>query len=155
MPGSTRRLPHAFVRAAAVFALSAGIAAPAVVHAPAAHADRPATTGSTLDDGRYRLAPPANALWIKVSVPASTAPDAAVLASAEALTPDNYDWKTDAPVVLPEGTALGDHPVRVDYRLPGETTRQWTGTYAYRPHIGVSPCPGTRGSPTPSGCARR
>ncbi|AJF66484.1 hypothetical protein [Streptomyces vietnamensis] len=138
MPRSTRRLPHAFVRAAAVFALSAGVITPAVIHAPAAHADWPATTGSTLDDGRYRLALPASALWIKVSVLASTAPDAAVLASTEALTSDNYAWKTDAPIVLPEGTALGNYPVRVDYRLPGETTKQWSGTYSYQPHVGVS-----------------
>ncbi|MFD3532481.1 hypothetical protein [Streptomyces sp. NPDC058664] len=139
MPRSTRRLPHAFVRAAAVFALSAGVIVPAVVHAPAAHADWQGTSGTTLDDGRYRLALPASALWIKVSVLASTAPDAVVLASTEALTSDNYSsWTTEAPIALPEGTALGDYPVRVDYRLPGETTKQWTGTYGHRQHIGVS-----------------
>ncbi|WP_329622013.1 hypothetical protein OG357_17325 [Streptomyces sp. NBC_01255] len=127
------------MRAAAVFALSAGVIVPAVIHAPAAHADATSLSGMTLDDGRYRLKLPANALWIKVSVLASTAPGAAVLASTEALTTDNVDWETDAPFALPQGTALGDYPVRVDYRLPGGTTQQSTGgTYSYRPHIGVT-----------------
>ncbi|MFE7546625.1 hypothetical protein [Streptomyces gardneri] len=127
------------MRAAAVFALSAGVIVPAVIHAPAAHADWTGASGSTLDDGRYRLSLPTNALWVKVSVLASTAPDAAVLASTEALTASSYNWITDAPFALPAGTAFGDYPVRVDYRLPGETTKKWTGgTYAFRPHIGVS-----------------
>ncbi|WP_086824435.1 hypothetical protein [Streptomyces sp. NRRL B-24572] len=140
MPRSTRRLPHAFVRAAAVFALSAGVITPAVIHAPAAHADWDSTTGSTLDNGRYHLVLPSSALWVKVSVLASTAPDAAVLASTEAITSDSYSsWTPDEPFALPEGTALGDYPVRVEYRLPGETTKQWTGgTYSYRPHVGVT-----------------
>ncbi|GEB58404.1 hypothetical protein [Streptomyces gardneri] len=127
------------MRAAAVFALSAGVIVPAVIHAPAAHADWTGASGITLDDGRYRLSLPTNALWVKVSVLASTAPDAAVLASTEALTASNYNWITDAPFALPAGTAFGDYPVRVDYRLPGETTKKWTGgTYAFRPHVGVS-----------------
>ncbi|CAM5338689.1 hypothetical protein [Streptomyces narbonensis] len=127
------------MRAAAVFALSAGVTVPAVIHAPAAHADWTNTSGMTRDDGRYRLYLPANALWIKVSVLASTAPGAAVLASTEELTTDSSAWDTDAPITLPAGTAFGDYPVRVDYRLPGETTKKWTGgTYSFRPHIGVS-----------------
>lgn len=127
------------MRAAAVFALSAAVTVPAVVHAPAAHADWTGASAITLDDGRYRLSLPTNALWVKVSVLASTAPDAAVLASTEALTASSYNWITDAPFALPAGTAFGDYPVRVDYRLPGETTKKWTGgTYSFRPHIGVS-----------------
>ncbi|MFF8836354.1 hypothetical protein [Streptomyces sp. NPDC015130] len=127
------------MRAAAVFALSAGVIAPAVVHAPAAHADATALSGKTLDDGRYRVTLPANALWIKVSVLASTAPGAAVLASTEALTTDNTNWDTDAPFALPQGTAFADYPVRVEYRLPGGTTTKATGaTYSYRPHVGVT-----------------
>ncbi|MEU3481300.1 hypothetical protein ACI2LO_32425 [Streptomyces sp. NPDC033754] len=45
---------------------------------------------------------------------ASTAPDAAVLASTEALTASSYNWITDAPFALPVGTAFGDYPVRGD-----------------------------------------
>ncbi|MFD3661908.1 hypothetical protein ACFWVF_15120 [Streptomyces sp. NPDC058659] len=110
---------------------------PAVIHAPAAHADWTGTSGRTLDDGRYSLYLPGNALLVKVSVLASTAPGAAVLGSTEALTYTS-SWLTDAPIALPEGTAFGDYPVRVDYRLPGETTKKWTGTYSYRPHIGAT-----------------
>ncbi|MGW4849815.1 hypothetical protein ACWEPZ_01110 [Streptomyces sp. NPDC004288] len=140
MPRSTRRLPHAFIRAAAVFALSAGVLTPAVIHAPAAHADWDATSGRTLDDGRYQLVLPSSALWVKVSVLDSTAPDAAVLASTDELTSYLYStWTTHAPFALPEGTAFGDYPVRVEYRLPGETTKRWTGgTYSHRPHVGVT-----------------
>ncbi|MFE6713254.1 hypothetical protein [Streptomyces sp. NPDC057695] len=127
------------MRAAAVFALSAGVIAPAVVHAPAAHAEAPVLSGKTLDDGRYRLELPANALWIKVSVLESTAPGAAVLASTEALTTDNIRWETEAPFTLPQGTAFQDYPVRVEYRMPGGTTQRTAGaTYSYRPHVGVT-----------------
>ncbi|MFF8380834.1 hypothetical protein ACF07V_32390 [Streptomyces sp. NPDC015661] len=114
MPRSTRRLPHAFVRAAAVFALAAGVIAPAVVHAPAAHADTGSAYDATLDDGRYRVGMLGDALWMKVTVLASTAPDAPVLASTEELTQLYGYWTTDAPLTLPEGTALGDYPVRID-----------------------------------------
>ncbi|WP_426365183.1 hypothetical protein [Streptomyces sp. E-08] len=138
MPRSTRRLPHAFVRAAAVFALSAGVLTPAVIHAPAAHADVVNTADTTLDDGRYRVGLLSDALWVKVSVLASTAPDAPVLASTEELTRLNGYWTTDARVTLPEGTALGDYPVRIDYRRPGGTTTSRTGTaYSHKPHVGV------------------
>ncbi|MFF5787198.1 hypothetical protein ACFY8P_19780 [Streptomyces sp. NPDC012693] len=138
MPRSTRRLPHAFVRAAAVFALSAGVTVPVVIHAPAAHADWTSITGTTEDDGRYTVTLPSSALWVKVSVMSSAAADATVLASTEELTPSGSWLSTKSPVVLPEGTALGDYPVRVDYRLPGETTKRWTaGTYGHKPHIGV------------------
>ncbi|WP_328943364.1 hypothetical protein OG259_19045 [Streptomyces sp. NBC_00250] len=126
------------MRAAAVFALSAGVIVPAVVHAPAAHADWTAVQGTTEDDGRYTVTLPSTALWVKVSVLASTAADAAVLASTEEVEPKGSWLTTKAPLTLPEGTALGSYPIRVDYRLPGETTKQWTaGTYDHLPHIGV------------------
>ncbi|MFI8963976.1 hypothetical protein ACIGO8_17885 [Streptomyces sp. NPDC053493] len=137
---STRTLPHALVRAATVFALSAGVALPAVVAAPAAYAETVNQT-ITLDDGRLTLVGlPGNALWVKVSVVASTAPDAAVLGSTDELTSTgSYSWTTDAPVKLADGTAFGDYPLRVDYRLPGGLVQQWTGgTFGYKLHTGVS-----------------
>ncbi|MFC9594412.1 hypothetical protein ACFTUC_32100 [Streptomyces sp. NPDC056944] len=139
MPRSTRRLPHVFVRAAAVFALSAGVLTPAVIHAPAAHADTGSAYDATLDDGRYRVGLLGDALWMKVSVLASTAPDAPVLASTDELSPFNGYRITDAPLTLPAGTALGDYPVRIDYRRPGGTTTYRAGAlYSHKPHLGVS-----------------
>ncbi|MFJ9434106.1 hypothetical protein ACIRQY_31240 [Streptomyces sp. NPDC101490] len=126
------------MRAAAVFALSAGVITPAVVHAPSAHADWTYLVGTTTDKGGYSVSLPSNAFWVKVSVLASTAPDARVLASTEELKASGNSWTTEAPLVLPEGTPLGDYPVRVDYRLSGETTKQWNGgTYGHRLHLGV------------------
>ncbi|MFG3347190.1 hypothetical protein ACGF1Z_19225 [Streptomyces sp. NPDC048018] len=136
---STRTRPHALVRAVTVFALAAGVALPAVVTAPAAYA---ATVGqtTTLDDGRLTVGLPGDALWVKVSVLASTAPDAAVLASTDELGLSAYAaWTTEAPIRLPEGTAFGDYPLAVEYRLPGGTVQRWTGgTFGYRLHTGVS-----------------
>ncbi|MEV8628177.1 hypothetical protein [Streptomyces sp. NPDC051079] len=127
------------MRAATVFALSAGVALPAAVAAPTAYA---ATVGrtTTLDDGRLTVGLPDDALWIKVSVLASAAPDATVLASTDELSLSAYSaWTTDAPIRLPEGTALGDYPLAVDYRLPGGTVQRWTGgSFGYRLHTGVS-----------------
>ncbi|MFF0556455.1 hypothetical protein [Streptomyces sp. NPDC004266] len=126
------------MRAAAVLALSAGVTVPAAIHAPAAHADWTNITGITEDSGRYTVTLPSTALWVKVSVLASTAPDAAVLASTEEVTPSGSWVTTKEPLALPQGTALGDYPVRVDYRLPDETTKQWTGgTYGHHKHVGV------------------
>ncbi|WP_418957764.1 hypothetical protein [Streptomyces tritici] len=143
-----RRLPHAVVRAAAVFVLSAGLTAPALVTAPAAHAETVTVTRTaTLDDGRLDVGLPSNALWVKVNVHASAAPDAAVLFSTDALRPHEYDystgqpagWATETALRLPEGTALGDYPVSVDYRMPGGTVQHWTGgTFAYKLHTGVT-----------------
>ncbi|KQX59472.1 hypothetical protein ASE09_04150 [Streptomyces sp. Root66D1] len=110
---------------------------PAVIHAPAAHADWTSVQGTTEDDGRYTVTLPNNALWVKVSVLASADADAPVLASTEEVIPKGSWVTTKAPVTLPAGTALGDYPVRVDYRLSGETTKQWTGTYGHRTHVGV------------------
>ncbi|WP_093874809.1 hypothetical protein [Streptomyces sp. TLI_105] len=126
------------MRAAAVLALSAGVTVPAVIHAPAAHADWTNITGITEDSGRYTVTLPSDALWVKVSVLASAAPDAAVLASTEEVIPYGSRVTTKEPLTLPLGTALGDYPVRVDYRLAGETTKQWTGgTYGHHKHVGV------------------
>ncbi|GAA2788555.1 hypothetical protein [Streptomyces showdoensis] len=137
---SKRTLPHALVRAATVFALSAGVALPAVITAPTAYAATVSRT-TTLDDGRLTVdGLPNDALWIKVSVLASAAPDAAVLASTDELTLSAYAaWTTEAPIRLPEGTALGDYPLAVEYRLPGGTVQRWTGgSFGYRLHTGVS-----------------
>ncbi|MFI6639576.1 hypothetical protein [Streptomyces sp. NPDC050504] len=147
---STRTLPHALVRAATVFALSAGLAAPALVTAPAAHAaPAPAdvTRTTTLDDGRLDVGLPYNTLWAKVSVLASDQPGAPVLATSEELNWHDYDsttqrpsgWTTRNPVRLPEGTALGDYPVSVDYRLWDGKVQHWNGgSYSHKLRTGVS-----------------
>ena len=145
---SMRTPPHALVRAAAVFVLSAGVAAPALVTAPAAYAETATVTRTaTLDDGRLDIGLPFNALWVKVNVLASTAPDAAVLASTDELSWHDYDWvtdkregwATDAPIRLPEGTAYGTYPVSVEYRMPGGTVQRWTGgSFGYKLHTGVA-----------------
>ncbi|WP_370414086.1 hypothetical protein [Streptomyces fradiae] len=111
-----------------------------MIAAPAAYAAT-VTATTTLDDGRLTLGGlPSNALWVKVSVLASAAEGAAVLAETDELTSTGtYAWTTDAPIKLPEGTALGDYPLRVDYRLPGGLLTQWTGgTFGYKLHTGVS-----------------
>ncbi|MFI8828073.1 hypothetical protein [Streptomyces sp. NPDC053431] len=134
------------MRAATVFALSAGLALPALVTAPAAHAADVART-STSDDGRIVVEVSSEALWVKVSVLASSAPDAAVLASTDDLswqsadeaTDRTWGWTTPEALKLPEGTPLGDYPVVVEYRLPSGTVQKWTGgTYSHKLHTGVS-----------------
>ncbi|MGW1280095.1 hypothetical protein ACWD4V_24505 [Streptomyces tsukubensis] len=131
MSRSTRKLPRAFVRTAAVIALSTGVAVPVVVTAPAAHAAVSSVT--TTVDGKLAVGLPSNAIWVKASVLASTQPDAAVLLEDEQLTGNGQGtWTTDRALRLPEGTAFGRYPVRVDYRLPGGTLQQQTiGTFAY------------------------
>ncbi|MFJ8230611.1 hypothetical protein ACIQ9E_11745 [Streptomyces sp. NPDC094448] len=131
MSRSTRKLPRAFVRTAAVIALSTGVAVPVVVTAPAAYAAVSSVT--TTVDGKLAVGLPSNAIWVKASVLASTQPDAAVLLEDEQLTGDGQGtWTTDRALRLPEGTAFGSYPVRVDYRLPGGTLQQQTiGTFAY------------------------
>ncbi|MEU8539336.1 hypothetical protein AB0C52_04930 [Streptomyces sp. NPDC048717] len=133
------------MRAATVFALSAGLTLPALATAPAAYAiDMTRTV--TYDDGRLAVDLPSQALWAKVSVLASTAPDAAVLASSDDLRFESGDWATERisgwvtseALKLPEGTALGDYPVVVEYRMPSGATQTWTGgTYSYKLHTGV------------------
>ncbi|MFE4592965.1 hypothetical protein [Streptomyces laurentii] len=134
------------MRAATVFALSAGLALPALATAPAAYAIDTVTRTTTSDDGRPVVELTDEALWVKVSVLASTAPDAAVLASSDDLSWQNGDsatgrgngWTTAEALKLPEGTQLGDYPVVVEYRLPSGTVQKWTGgTYSYKLHTGV------------------
>ncbi|MFJ8664277.1 hypothetical protein [Streptomyces sp. NPDC093600] len=135
------------MRAATVFVLSAGVALPAVVAAPTAYAATVSHT-ATLDDGRLTVGLPGNALWVKVSVLASTAPDTAVLVSTDELTSTGYNaWTTDAPLQLPEGTALGTYPVAVEYRMPHGVVERWTGgTFGYKLHTGVSSAAFDRGT---------
>ncbi|MEW1546075.1 hypothetical protein [Streptomyces tsukubensis] len=131
MSRSTRKLPRAFVRTAAVIALSTGVAVPVVVAAPAAYAAVSSVT--TTVDGKLAVGLPSNAIWVKASVLASTQPDAAVLLEDEQLADDGRNtWTSRDALKLPAGTAFGNYPVRVDYRLPGGTLQQQTiGTFAY------------------------
>ncbi|MEO3978364.1 hypothetical protein [Streptomyces sp. CAU 1734] len=143
MTRSKRSLPYSLVRTAAVFALSAGVAAPVLVAAPAASATAADVSRvATLDGGRLEVGLPYNTLWVKVSVLASSAPDAAVLVSTDQLVQkENWGslWSTAEPLRLPEGTAYGDYPVRVEYRISGGPARTWNGgTFGYRLHTGVS-----------------
>ncbi|WP_318208577.1 hypothetical protein [Streptomyces sp. SJL17-1] len=134
------------MRAAAVFVLSAGVTVPALVHATTAYAADVSATFTT-DDAKFGVQIAGRPLWIQVSVLASTAPDAAALASTDALswqdgntdTGRPYGYVTDTALRLPEGTPYGSYPVRVEYRLPGGTVQRWTGgTYAHKLHTGVS-----------------
>ncbi|MFI1018067.1 hypothetical protein [Streptomyces sp. NPDC020965] len=151
MTRSKRMLPYALVRTAAVFALSAGVAAPVLITAPVASAAvqnpiwmRPAT----LADGRLDLyGLTSDPLWVSVSVMESTAPDAAVLMSTNDLTyyeeqvseEADIGWRTDAPVQLPVGTPLGEYPIVVSYRLSGEPVQRWTGgNYRHQQRTGVT-----------------
>ncbi|MER5885104.1 hypothetical protein ABT160_14855 [Streptomyces sp. NPDC001941] len=140
MKRSARPLPHALTRAAAVFVLSAGAVAPALAVAPAAYADGVTVSRTTTsDDGRLDIGLPADALWVKVSVLASKEPGAAVLASTDELTWRGGGWTTDAALRLPAGTAYGDYPVGVEYRMPNGTVQRWTGgSYSHKLHTGVS-----------------
>lgn len=146
-----RLFPHAAVRAATVFALSAGLTLPVMATAPAAYAadaaEVPVTRTDTFDDGRLDVGLPFNALWVKVNVLAPGAqPDAAPLISTDKLSWHDYSggkpggWATEQPLRLPEGTAFGDYPVTVDYRMPGGTVQHWAGDgrLSYKPHTGVS-----------------
>ncbi|MFD3452518.1 hypothetical protein ACFWVC_10065 [Streptomyces sp. NPDC058691] len=73
-----------------------------------------------------------SALWVKISVRASAADDAPVLASTDDVEySESRGWYTRQPVRLPEGTPYGDYPVDVDYRMPGGTTQHWSGTANY------------------------
>ncbi|MFC8505182.1 hypothetical protein ACFU3J_00010 [Streptomyces sp. NPDC057411] len=117
-----------------------------MVTAPAAHAAG-VTRTTTSDDGRIVVDLTSEAVWVKVSVLASSAPDAAVLASTDDLswqpadeaTDRIWGWATPEALKLPEGTPLGDYPVVVEYRLPSGTVQKWTGgTYSHKLHTGVS-----------------
>ncbi|MFJ3900074.1 hypothetical protein [Streptomyces sp. NPDC090025] len=117
------------------------MALPAAIAAPAAYAANSVTNVVTQDDGRLAVVGlPTNALWVKVSVLASGAEGADVLAATDAFSLSGASaWTTDAPIKLPEGTTLGDYPVRVQYRLPGGlVTTQTIGAYGYKLHTGLS-----------------
>ncbi|MEU8763631.1 hypothetical protein [Streptomyces sp. NPDC048659] len=93
----------------------------------------------TLDDGRLTLGLPANALWVKVSVLAPADAGSGTLFTTDELTSTGYNsWTTDAAIKLPEGTAFGDYPLAVEYRMPGGVVERWTGgSFGYKPHTGV------------------
>ncbi|MFJ2860796.1 hypothetical protein [Streptomyces sp. NPDC087215] len=134
------------MRAAAVFALSAGVITPAVVHAPAVYAADVSGTFTT-DDARIGVRISGLPLWIKASVLASTAPGAAVLATTDDFAHRGTDSDAGLPYGqtsataprLPEGTPYGTYPVLVEYRQSGGTVQRWTGgTYEHKRHSGVS-----------------
>ncbi|WP_435974753.1 hypothetical protein [Streptomyces sp. Qhu_M48] len=134
------------MRAAAVFVLSAAVTVPAVIHAPAVHAADVSATFTT-DDARLGVQVAGDPLWVKVSVLASTAPGAAVLASTDSLTWQSGDSGTGLPsghvtdeaLRLPEDTPFGAYPVLVEYRQSGSTVKRWTGgSYVHKLHTGVS-----------------
>ncbi|QDY77482.1 hypothetical protein [Streptomyces qinzhouensis] len=102
-----------------------------MITAPAAHAAVASVT--TTVDGKLAVGLPSNAIWVKASVLASTEPGAAVLLEDERLTNDGQaTWTSADALKLPDGTAFGRYPVRVDYRLPGGTLQQQTvGTFDY------------------------
>jgi hypothetical protein len=135
------------VRAAATFLLAAGLAVPALAAAPSAQAADPTVTGVTTDDnGKLNVSLTTDsAMWVQVSIRASAAADAPVLATTDDLTGSNGAWKTASTVSLPAGTAYGDYPVDVDYRLYNGTVQHWAGAdhltvsdLNYRRHAGVT-----------------
>ncbi|MFE0627210.1 hypothetical protein ACFW3D_09590 [Streptomyces sp. NPDC058864] len=137
----------AVIRSAAVLLLTAGLAAGPLTAVPAFADDVTVGGLTTGDDGTLAVGlADGEALWVKVSVRASAAADAPVLASTEDLSFSwQRGWYTDRPVGLPEGTAYGDYPVDVDYRLPGGTVQHWSGAehgaaglFGYRLHTGVA-----------------
>jgi hypothetical protein len=135
------------VRAAATFLLAAGLTVPALAVAPAAQAADPTVTSVRTDDfGRLNVfLNAADASWVQVSVRASAAADAPVLASSDDLFYASGEWLTPSAFSLPAGTAYGDYPVDVDYRLPGGSVQHWAGAdhlsasdLNYRPRTSVS-----------------
>jgi hypothetical protein len=143
----SRAVRPASVRAAATFLLAAGLAVPALAAAPAAQAADPTVTGVRTDDnGRLNVTlNTSDALWVQVSVRASAAADAPVLASTDGLTQSGFSWQSEQTVSLPAGTAYGDYPVDVDFRRPGGPVQHWAGAdhlsasdLNYRLHTGVS-----------------
>lgn len=131
----------ALVVACAVAATTASIAI-----APAARADATVTGLSTLDTGQLLvLLNDPGALWLQITVRASTAPDAPALFTTDELTYNGGSgWDTEAPIQLPDGTLFGDYPVDVDYRLSSGIVQHWygashgsSGLLSYREHVGV------------------
>ncbi|GAA1359058.1 hypothetical protein [Streptomyces beijiangensis] len=138
----------AVFRTAALFVLTAALAGPALTLAPSAFAAEVSVTRiTTADTGGIDVGlADQTALWVKATVRASTAADAPVLASTDDLTFDwQRGWHTDKPLHLADGTAYGDYPVDIDYRLPGGTVQHWSGAehgasglFGYRLHTGVA-----------------
>ncbi|MFJ4849364.1 MULTISPECIES: hypothetical protein [unclassified Streptomyces] len=138
----------AVLHAAALLLTITGVAAST---AAPAFADSGATVQrvTTGDDGTLAVVlDDPSALWVKISVRASTAPDAPVLASTDEVEySESRGWYTRQPVRLPEGTAYGDYPVDVDYRMPGGTTQHWSGnSLDYRKHTVVATAAFDRGT---------
>ncbi|MFJ3233654.1 hypothetical protein [Streptomyces sp. NPDC086787] len=139
----------AAIRAAGILLIVTGLGAGPLAAAGPAFADG-VTVGqlTTGHDGRLSVALSAGgeALWVKVSVRASAAPDAAVLASTDDLTYSvQGDWSTERVLSLPQGTAYGDYPVDIDYRMPGGTVQHWegaehgvSGLFHYRLHTDIA-----------------
>lgn len=125
----SRAVRPASVRAAATFLLAAGLAVPALAAAPSAQAADPTVTSVRTDDyGRLDVfLASADAQWVQVSVRASSAADAPVLATTDDLIYSSGEWLTPSVLSLPAGTTYGDYPVDVDYRLPGGTVQHWAG----------------------------
>lgn len=127
----SRAVRPASVRAAAVFLLAAGLAVPALAGAPSAYADDSTVTGvSTGDDGTLDVSFNTSLVeWVQISVRSSAAADAPVLTTTDDLTGGRgtWDWKTSHAVSLPAGTAYGDYPVDVDFRLYNGTVQHWSG----------------------------
>ncbi|MFI1018063.1 hypothetical protein [Streptomyces sp. NPDC020965] len=155
MTRSKRMLPYALMRTAAVFALSAGVATPALITAPAAYAAESGALRTqdrvyhpvTLADGRVNVHWPSQlAASVRVTVLESTEPGAAVLASTDDLSWHDNDpsispqgWITAEPLRLPEGTPLGRYPVVVTEREADGTETEWVGgRYAYLARASIS-----------------
>jgi hypothetical protein len=143
---TTRTRRRAVFRAAAVIITTAALG---LGVAPAAFADTAPVTVSavrTAADGAVSVSLNTNdkPLWVQIRVRASAAPDAATLLTTD--TEETNGGATAAPVRLPAGTAYGDYPVDVDFRLPGGTAVQhWTaadhgttGLLDYRKHASVT-----------------
>lgn len=85
-----------------------------------------------------------DALWVQVTVLASTDPGATVLYQSDAITSysDTRGWYTDAPIQLPGDAGYGDYPVDVAYRLTAGTVQHWssdaTDEFHYVGHAAVT-----------------
>lgn len=144
-------------RRRAVFRTSAVIttAALAAAAAPAAFADDtvPETVDHvvTQDDGTLAVAMNGTEqpLWLRITVKSSTAADAATLYT----TDDFTGGHTTSAVRLPDGTAYGDYPVDVDFRLAQGPVQHWTAAdhaasavLDYRKHASVTAVTADRAS---------
>lgn len=148
-PRSTHRRTSRRILAAVV-AASLLVPATLLAAAPAEAAAQDIGTVDTLADGRLDVAfTVPNVLWVKVTVLADRDTGAASLFSTDQTStdsPTDWTWHTDDPVQLPAGTAPGDYPVDVDYRVDGGTVTHWSGVQHgaaggqldYRPHLTIT-----------------